>query len=233
VKEVTVMERFYGLVNGEGRIAAVFKLGLPDNGITESVWNAETHAWEDCSPTLVGWLVFGNPHLESLVSEQVAAAFPGSTKSYSVKYSDDQERDEHGRWTSGGGAAAAAGNLKEPDGGFTYDPRSGSFATTGYAVSTNPERGVVIPNVASLSTAQVAKAINAFSRANADIFAQPGTHVGAWHDPDTGEGDLDVSRVVSTPAEAESLASAHNQIAYFDLAKGESVTVSREATGSR
>lgn len=145
------------------------------------------------------------------------------------KYSPDQPR-EHGRFAPGAGSDAVAGSLHEPDGGFTWSPKTGPYKGTGYAVSPYPERSEGIADVKDMSATEVAAKVQEYSAKNADLLSQPGHYVGGWHDPEDGRGYLDTVIVAKTPEEATSVALAHDQIAYFDFQTGQSVDVNRSAT---
>lgn len=145
------------------------------------------------------------------------------------KFNDDQPRDDHGKWTSGGGSDGAVKELHDriaqPDGGFTWQPKSGEQPTTGFAVSPYPDR--------SFATDVKALTVNdlfQYAAKNVDLFEQPDHFMGAWHDPSSGKVFLDVSVVKHTPAEAHAYALSHDQKAYFDFAAGKSVEVNPHAT---
>lgn len=119
--------------------------------------------------------------------------------------------------------------LRQPDSGFTYDPKTGAEPSTGYAVSPYPQRSKVIENVASLTPDALADKLTDYALANWDLLSQPGHHLGGWHDPKTGKVFLDVSVVKTSAKAAKALALKRDQIAYFDLSKGVSVDVNRAA----
>jgi hypothetical protein len=150
-----------------------------------------------------------------------------------AKYSDEQERDDHGRWTSGGipavvadtvlgsniatvSGVALAEKAQEPGGGFTMDLRTGEPVMRGFAVAmAGNERAV--PADASLPDA-----IERYVDDHADILAEPGNMLGAWHDdiPDSatfGQVVLDISHVVASHDEAVEYGRSQQQTAIFDL----------------
>jgi hypothetical protein len=61
------------------------------------------------------------------------------------------------------------------------------------------------------------------------LAENPGAHVGAWYDVDAGKWYLDVSHVTTDRAEATRLAKEHNQEAFYDLGKHETVIVKSAA----
>ncbi len=125
------------------------------------------------------------------------------------------------------GLAELIARIKEPDGGFTYDPITGVEPKTGFAVSIYKGReGVFAAKDATVD--KLAEYVNA----NRDILEGDGNHFGAWHNPEDGQVYLDVSIVVATAAEAEALGREHGQIAYFDLESGNSVTIPEVATSA-
>lgn len=115
--------------------------------------------------------------------------------------------------------------IKQPDGGFTYQPLSQEEPTEGYAISIHPDRSFA----ADASDLEY-EDIESYILKNADLLSQESNYLGAWHDPASGKVFLDVSRVTNDPSEAHELALQYDQIAYFDLGKGASVTVNPEAT---
>jgi hypothetical protein len=154
-------------------------------------------------------------------------------------YDESEPRDENGKWSGGGGGSAAAphahggehgaphGGAKElaekanAGGGFTYDPHHGKYPTEGYAVSIHPGHEEVIRSK-ELSP----EAVKGYLDRHGDyIQKHPGAHVGGWYDAEAGKWYLDVSHITHDPHEAESLAKQHNQEAYYDLGKHETVYV--------
>ncbi len=112
-----------------------------------------------------------------------------------------------------------------PDGGFTYQPVTGMEPKQGYALSIYPERSVAKPfNQLKFSD------LVQYAKHNKDVFSKPDHYIGAWHDPQTDQVFLDVSVVTPDPQQAEQLARQKDQIAYFDLGQGKSVTVNPNAT---
>ena len=155
------------------------------------------------------------------------------------KYSEDEPRDDQGQWTSGGGSESGGGGagggtahehdllarLSKPDGGFTYQPHTDQEPTQGYALSVYPERSYGV-DAAEMDYEK----FSAYALKNDDLLQNPEHHIGGWHDPASGRIFLDVSVVKSDRGEAETLALKHDQIAYFDLGSGKSVTVNPDAT---
>lgn len=140
--------------------------------------------------------------------------------------------DNLGRFSSGSGGAGIKGDVsvsdkkasnlaervQEPDGGFTVNPRNGKDVNTGFAVAIYPERSKEIPHeIVNKDT------IHQYVSDNKDLLRQDGNMVGGWHDPDSGNVWLDVSRVTGNKQEAIDLAKQHNQIAIFDLGSGNSI----------
>lgn len=115
--------------------------------------------------------------------------------------------------------------LRDPDGGFTYDPRTDAEPTEGFALSVHPERSKVFASASEVTKQALAE----YTIKNWDLLSQSGNHIGGWNDPQTGKVYLDVATVKPTAAEAEALALNHDQIAYFDLKAGKSIDVNRAA----
>jgi hypothetical protein len=124
--------------------------------------------------------------------------------------------------------SSAAEAIKSPDGGFTFNPGTGETATHGFAVGIHPELSQQF-DVAQMSTPEVKSTIANYAAKNSAVLAQPGNFMGGWHDPETGKGWLDVSKVVPTARMARNLSTTHDQISFYDMQRGESVTVNAKA----
>lgn len=127
--------------------------------------------------------------------------------------------------TAGNALAGMYARLQEPDGGFTYQPLTDDEPKEGFAVSIYPKRSVAI-DVKNLKPKDMVK----YAKKNADLFKKSDHYLGAWHDPASGKVFLDVSIVSRNRRAVRQLALAHDQIAYFDIGKGKSITVNRLAT---
>lgn len=108
--------------------------------------------------------------------------------------------------------------ISKPDGGFTYQPATDESPTSGYALSIYKGRERVF-DVAKLTLNDLWE----HAQDNWDLLSKPGNYIGGWHNPEDGKAYLDVSMVVKDKAEAERMGRENNQLAYFDLGKGESV----------
>lgn len=135
------------------------------------------------------------------------------------------QHDQSSHGHRGGGASVSDAlasdlhnRLKEPDGGFTVDPRTGKDVTKGYAVAAFPERSKEIP----LDQIQPSD-IQSYADNNADVLGKEGHMLGGWHDPATSNVWLDVSIVTSSKSKAIRIAQETNQIAIFDLQSFESI----------
>lgn len=131
---------------------------------------------------------------------------------------------EGGQWTSGGSTSLMS-RLTEPDGGFTYQPLTGDEPKEGFAVSPYPDRSFA-KGWEDFTSDDLAR----YAKRNKDLFKKSGHYMGAWHDPESGKVFLDVSIVSKDARVANRLALAHDQIAYFDLKTGKSITVNKHAT---
>lgn len=123
-----------------------------------------------------------------------------------------------------GGLRGLYERVSHPDGGFTYNPRSETEPSTGYAVSIYEDRSKAFD-----AKALTFKDLWQYALHNRDLLSQEGNHLGAWNDPHSGKVFLDVSKVVDTPEEAHALSLKHDQIAYFGLKEGKSFTVNQNA----
>lgn len=115
--------------------------------------------------------------------------------------------------------------IGKPDGGFTYQPKSELQPKEGFAVSPYPERSFG-KKATEISEEDIAE----YVLDNEDLWDDPEHFIGAWHDPESGMIFLDVSVVSKDEQAASKLALAKDQIAYFDLQKGKSITVNKNAT---
>lgn len=125
-----------------------------------------------------------------------------------------------GKFASTGGSgisdAKADGLAKEaaaPEGGFTYDVKSGEHITAGYAVSPYPEHTRIVP--APLLTG---KDIQSYAAEKKTMLAKPGHKLGAWND--NGKVYLDVTIVAGSKSQGAAIGKAHNQKAMYDLKTG-------------
>lgn len=115
--------------------------------------------------------------------------------------------------------------ISQPDGGFTYKPDTHEQPTSGYVVSTYPERSKGY-DLKDLKLVDLASYIVH----NQDLLSQHDHYFGAWHDPESGKVFLDTVTVVNDPTTAYELAKENDQIAYHDLSTGKSVVVNPNAT---
>lgn len=109
--------------------------------------------------------------------------------------------------------------LAIPDGGFTWNPRTGAAVREGYAVSPFPGRERV-----ERWRRVTGPYVDRYVENNSDkLTADRETFVGAWNNPATGLVHVDVTIVVDTAARAKALAKKYDQIAYYDFAAGKSI----------
>ncbi|WP_439377844.1 hypothetical protein [Amycolatopsis lexingtonensis] len=105
----------------------------------------------------------------------------------------------------------------ETEGGFSYDPRTRTSPTSGYAVSVNPEANRQLPGPVSTGV------ILGYAYLFGHLLDQPGKVLGAWRDSETGITHLDVSTVVGDREDALMLARAFGELAVWDYAGGEEI----------
>jgi len=118
-----------------------------------------------------------------------------------------------------------AQRVAAPDGGFTYSMATGKEPRWGFSVSIRPDLSTPFdPKNLKFSE------MSAFVQKNMALFSDKENYIGAWHHPETGEGFLDVSRVVGSAKEARRLSLKHDQIGFYVLHEGHSVIVDRNAT---
>lgn len=109
--------------------------------------------------------------------------------------------------------------------GATLNPRAGyKDVTTGFVVSERPDLSYEKP-LKELSAAD----IDGWLADNRAVLSKAGNNVGVWHDESTGQVWLDVVRVYPSTAAGRQAAVAsgvkHNQIAIYDLDKGEEIQI--------
>lgn len=131
----------------------------------------------------------------------------------------------HGRPGIGLGKKLAA-KLKK-DGGFTFSlygkPKS---PKTGFALSIHKNTEAVVKG--DMDDHEAATALRDYARTHRTALKAKNTYIGGWHNPEDGQVYLDVSTVVKSRDEAIRLGRANNQLAIYDLGKGETITI--EAT---
>lgn len=136
-------------------------------------------------------------------------------------------------------AASFASDLKEPDSGFTMNPRTGNPPPgTGdgkgdgpYAVAIGrPSADIIEPTPGMFQRSgnglsQVGQRLATFVRENARQLSQPNMWLGAWHNPDDGKIYLDVTEVFPKGSleSATAAGSARDQIAITDLSTFKSI----------
>lgn len=124
-------------------------------------------------------------------------------------------------------------DIGEPDGRGTWNPRTGESPVIGFCWSPYPERSRVLdePPDSARTFQDIA---DRFMEENRDIFDHDGnSFIGLWNDPATGKVYLDVSVVGRDAGVARDACRRHDQIAFYDLQVGASVTVNPNATSGQ
>lgn len=139
-----------------------------------------------------------------------------------LKYSPQQPRDNHGRWTAG--VASTAVSRIDTHGGFTINPTTHAEPTEGYAVSKWPEKSLIFKR-AGMHPARVARNIRRWLIQNKAMMDEPMVHIGGWYDQESGNVYLDFSVVHPKNAKAAAIADAkrHNQKAIYSLHEQEEI----------
>lgn len=96
------------------------------------------------------------------------------------------------------------------NGGITLNVTTGKPRTTGWAVSPYKDREE------KFQALTINRLASYLSR-HGVLLAQPHHYLGAWFNEEDGFTYLDVSVVVSTPADALEVATKHDQLAVFHL----------------
>jgi len=110
------------------------------------------------------------------------------------------------------------------DSGFTYNMVTGEQPTSGFAVSPYKQFETKV-KLAGASHDEIVNAFQDFFVEHLDLLQHDGNFLGGWVNPADGYLYLDVSTVLDNQLVAEDLARANDQIAYFNLGKGEAVVV--------
>lgn len=118
-------------------------------------------------------------------------------------------------------------DVSAPDGGGTWNPITGKSPIFGFCHSPYPERSQVVEF--SGDTDEAYNEIMAYAEHNADLLNQDGKYLGMWTDPATGKTYLDVSEVEMDAASVRDKCMNNDQIAFYDLQTGSSVTVNPDA----
>jgi hypothetical protein len=100
-------------------------------------------------------------------------------------------------------------------GGFTFDPRSGSFVQSGgYMVGGVPgQKGIAVETLTP-------KVLNEFVEKNSDLLSRDGMMFGGWFDEDSGKYFLDVSERVPDRDEALKLLKERGEKSAWHLDEG-------------
>lgn len=118
-------------------------------------------------------------------------------------------------------------DVSEPDGGGTWNPITGRSPIFGFCHSPYPERSQVVEFSGDADEAY--DEIMVYATRNADLLKQEGKYLGMWTDPDAGKTYLDVSEVEMDAASVRDKCLNNDQIAFYDLQMGSSVTVNPDA----
>jgi hypothetical protein len=112
-------------------------------------------------------------------------------------------------------------------GGFTFRPSTSEFPTEGYAVAISKAYERTGPGDLTSFALAVYLAEHKVYLDCANVVHNGAACLGAWHYD--GQWYLDISIVVPTLAQALQLGRENNQIAVYDLARGESITCTEVA----
>jgi HK97 family phage portal protein len=162
---------------------------------------------------------------EGLVRPKAARPRRRATHRAERKYSDDEARDDHGRWTAGGGGGAvidqAATGLAS--GGFSVDVTTGAEPTSGWMVSTAGSES-------SISASQYTRdRLQSYYGDHLATLSQAGNYWGGWLDG--GKFYLDVSTNVAEESEAVRLMGENGQQAIYNAGTGETLYADGHRTG--
>lgn len=147
-----------------------------------------------------------------------------------LKYSEDQPRDDHGRFGTIGDTGAL-GNVAVLEGGFSVS-LAGDHPHSGWMVSqAGTERSFSMEDLASAQPGEmggtpvepwennVRSEVNRFIADNRDDLSQSGAFLGGWVDNDRLY--LDVSHNIAREEDAVAYAEENDQLAMFNAETGE------------
>jgi hypothetical protein len=117
------------------------------------------------------------------------------------------------------GAATQIERLHEQNGGATFSLYFGSVVGQElFAVSLYPERSVQVRG-----RFVSARRLRAFLTQNQDLLSDPRNAVGTWYNEDDDTAYLDVAATLPDREQAITLGQLYNQIAVYDLLRGEEI----------
>lgn len=122
-------------------------------------------------------------------------------------------------------------NLREPDGGGTFSPTRKVSPVVGFCVSPYPQYSetLTLPDSAEEFQTNILE----YYQRHMQLLQEDNTYIGLWHDPETDIIYLNISTVTDNATQARDACLTHDQIAFFDLQTGASVTVDRNATSGQ
>jgi hypothetical protein len=109
-------------------------------------------------------------------------------------------------------------------GGFTYQAVSNNAPHDGFMVSPYQDREYSVP-----ADQVTPRNLREYLKRNADLLTKPDHYIGGW--VDGGTAYIDVSVRTPDRESAARLAKEHKQLAFFDLAGGETVYADAKAQG--
>lgn len=110
-----------------------------------------------------------------------------------------------------------AQSLHESDGGYSVRTTTGKDARPGYMVSVSGHEKRF-----GSEDEVTGDDVRAHVEAHAETLAKPAHYAGGWHDPETHDRDLDVSRRYISHDRARSAMVANNEDALYDSHEGHS-----------
>jgi hypothetical protein len=112
--------------------------------------------------------------------------------------------------------------MRDPEGGFTYQPVTEDEPKDGFAVSVFEGRSESFdPDTVTFDT------LGDYYIRNLEVLEDVDNYIGAWHFE--GKLFLDVSRVEKSLERAKELARQHDQIGIYNLSTGEEIILDRHA----
>lgn len=121
--------------------------------------------------------------------------------------------------------------VNTPDGGATFNPINNSSPVAGFCYSPYPEASRTVKFTDNLADNK--KKLMDYMKENKELLSKKNHYIGLWNDPATGIIYMDVSVHSMNAKTAREQCEQKDQIAYFDLQTGESVTVNQNATSGQ
>lgn len=121
-------------------------------------------------------------------------------------------------------------DYKKPDSGLSLNTNNNELYNGGFCMSPYPDRSEGVSK--DMSDKEFQDYLTDYTKRNNDLLSQPNHCLGLWRD-DQGTLWIDVSIVTNDASDCRSIGEGKDQIAYFDLQQGKSITINKDATSGQ